>query len=69
MMEREGKTLRGWSCDQLDLKCERKARPVTSVPSQVCYLNMDMFNKLNPYLQQNNVLYGSFLNRLLLTGL
>lgn len=25
MMEREGKMLRGWPCDQLVLKCEGKA--------------------------------------------
>lgn len=30
MMEREGKTLRDWSGDQLELKCARKADTVTS---------------------------------------
>lgn len=30
MMEREGKKLRDWSRDQLELKCEGKADRVTS---------------------------------------
>lgn len=30
MMEREGKTLRDWSCDQLELKCQGKADSLTS---------------------------------------